>query len=40
VNQLMSSDPTDVEALAGMSSLTGVPVEVELVDSASLTLGD
>ena len=30
VNQLMSSDPEDVEALAGMSWLTGVPVEVEL----------
>ncbi|QZH63219.1 molybdopterin-dependent oxidoreductase [Mycolicibacterium farcinogenes] len=29
VNQLMSSDPTDVEALAGMSWLTGVPVQVE-----------
>ena len=27
VNQLMSSDPNDVEALAGMSWLTGVPVE-------------
>jgi anaerobic selenocysteine-containing dehydrogenase len=37
VNQLMSSDPRDVEALAGMSWLTGVPVEVErvCVDSAS-----
>jgi len=29
VNQLMSSDPRDVEALAGMSWLTGVPVQVE-----------
>lgn len=29
VNQLMSSDPADVEALAGMSWLTGAPVEVE-----------
>lgn len=29
VNELMSSDPRDVEALAGMSWLTGVPVEVE-----------
>jgi anaerobic selenocysteine-containing dehydrogenase len=28
VNQLTSSDPKDVEALAGMSWLTGVPVEV------------
>jgi anaerobic selenocysteine-containing dehydrogenase len=28
VNQLMSSDPADVESLAGMSWLTGVPVEV------------
>lgn len=31
VNQLTSSDPKDVEALAGMSWLTGVPVEVESV---------
>ncbi len=29
VNQLMSSEPEDVEALAGMSWLTGIPVEVE-----------
>lgn len=29
VNQLMSSDPSDVEALAGMSWLTGIPVQVE-----------
>ncbi|MFN3007384.1 molybdopterin-containing oxidoreductase family protein [Mycolicibacterium wolinskyi] len=29
VNRLMSSDPADVEALAGMSWLTGVPVQVE-----------
>ena len=28
-NQLTSSDPKDVEALAGMSWLTGVPVQVE-----------
>jgi hypothetical protein len=32
----MSSDPAGVEALAGMSWLTGVPVEVERVDSASM----
>jgi len=31
VNELMSSDPADVEALAGMSWLSGVPVEVERV---------
>lgn len=30
VNQLMSSDPSDVEALAGMSWLTGIPVQVDL----------
>lgn len=29
VNHLMSTDPSDVEALAGMSWLTGVPVQVE-----------
>ena len=33
VNQLMSSDPKDVEALAGMSWLTGVPVEVQRVSA-------
>lgn len=34
VNQLMSSDPADVEALAGMSWLTGVPVQVAPVTIA------
>ncbi|CAN5515894.1 molybdopterin-dependent oxidoreductase [soil metagenome] len=29
VNHLMSTDPADVEALAGMSLLTGIPVRVE-----------
>jgi anaerobic selenocysteine-containing dehydrogenase len=29
VNQLMSSELTDVEALAGMAWLTGIPVEIE-----------
>jgi len=29
VNQLMSSAPTDLEKLAGMARLTGVPVRVE-----------
>ena len=32
VNQLMSSAPEDLEALAGMARLTGVPVRVEAVD--------
>lgn len=36
VNQLMSSDPTDTEALAGMSWLTGVPVQVEPATDGSL----
>ena len=31
VNQLMSSDPNDIERLAGMARLTGVPVRVEPV---------
>ncbi len=31
VNHLMSTDPADVEALAGMSMLTGIPVRVERV---------
>ena len=30
VNRLTSSDPADVEALAGMSWLTGVPISVAL----------
>ncbi len=29
VNTLMSSAPSDVEALAGMAWLTGVPVQVQ-----------
>ncbi|BDB39738.1 MULTISPECIES: molybdopterin-containing oxidoreductase family protein [Mycobacterium] len=32
VNQLTSSNPADLEALAGMSWLTGVPVEVAVLD--------
>ena len=31
VNQLMSTDPDDVEALSGMAWLTGVPVRLEAV---------
>jgi anaerobic selenocysteine-containing dehydrogenase len=31
VNQLMSSEPADVESLAGMAWLTGVPVDVQPV---------
>ncbi|KUH94759.1 formate dehydrogenase [Mycolicibacterium acapulense] len=31
VNLLMSSDPADIESLAGMARLTGVPVRVERV---------
>jgi len=33
VNQLMSSDPDDIEALAGMARLTGIPIRVERVAS-------
>ncbi|MGV0787152.1 molybdopterin-dependent oxidoreductase [Mycolicibacterium sp. XJ2] len=33
VNLLMSSDPADIESLAGMARLTGVPVRVERVAS-------
>lgn len=32
VNRLMSSDPADIESLAGMARLTGVPVRVERVE--------
>jgi anaerobic selenocysteine-containing dehydrogenase len=31
VNELMSSDPDDIERLAGMARLTGVAVRVERV---------
>ncbi|MGE5695535.1 MAG: molybdopterin-containing oxidoreductase family protein [Candidatus Sericytochromatia bacterium] len=34
VNNLMSSDPNDIERLAGMARLTGVPVRVEPVAEA------
>jgi anaerobic selenocysteine-containing dehydrogenase len=34
VNQLMSSDPDDIEPLAGMARLTGVPVRVEPINTA------
>ncbi|KUH95708.1 molybdopterin-dependent oxidoreductase [Mycobacterium sp. IS-3022] len=33
VNRLMSSDPADIESLAGMARLTGVPVRVERADT-------
>lgn len=34
VNQLMSSDPADVEPVAGMAQLTGIPIRLELVERA------
>ena len=37
VNQLMSSDPDDIEPLAGMARLTGVPVRVEPATRAAQT---
>lgn len=36
VNRLMSSDPADIESLAGMARLTGVPVRVERVETAAV----
>ena len=33
VNRLMSSDPADIESLAGMARLTGVPVRVSRADA-------
>jgi anaerobic selenocysteine-containing dehydrogenase len=39
VNQLMSSDPADVEPLAGMAHLTGVPVRAEVVAAAGASAG-
>ena len=35
VNRLMSSAPEDLEALAGMARLTGVPVRVDRVSRTS-----
>jgi anaerobic selenocysteine-containing dehydrogenase len=37
VNQLMSSDPDDIEPLAGMVRLTGVPVRVDPATKAAQT---
>ncbi|UUY04873.1 molybdopterin-dependent oxidoreductase [Svornostia abyssi] len=34
VNQLMSSDPADLEPVVGMANLTGVPVRAEVVAAA------
>ena len=36
VNKLMSSNPDDIEALAGMARLTGVPIRVERACRATL----
>ncbi|ULE33922.1 molybdopterin-containing oxidoreductase family protein [Mycobacterium sp. IDR2000157661] len=36
VNRLMSSDPADIESLAGMARLTGVPVRVSRVETAAV----
>ncbi|MDY6807722.1 MAG: molybdopterin-dependent oxidoreductase [Actinomycetota bacterium] len=35
VNALISSDPGDLERLAGMANMTGVPIEVSLLDTAA-----
>ena len=35
VNRLTSSEPDDVESVSGMAWLTGVPIRVERIDSAS-----
>ncbi|MEE3851700.1 molybdopterin-dependent oxidoreductase [Gordonia sp. LSe1-13] len=35
VNALISSDPADLERLAGMANMTGVPIEVTLLDAAT-----
>ena len=32
VNQLASSDPADLERLAGMAHLNGIPIRLEAVD--------
>ena len=37
VNLLMSSEPDDLESLAGMSRLTAVPVRVWRVDEPALS---
>ncbi|GAB93827.1 molybdopterin-containing oxidoreductase family protein [Gordonia rhizosphera] len=37
VNALISSDPEDLERLAGMANMTGVPIEVSLLDTGADT---
>jgi anaerobic selenocysteine-containing dehydrogenase len=37
VNQLMSSDPADIEPIAGMAHLVGVPVRAEVAAAARAT---
>jgi anaerobic selenocysteine-containing dehydrogenase len=39
VNALISSNPDDLERLAGMANMTGVPIEVSLLDPADDTDG-
>jgi anaerobic selenocysteine-containing dehydrogenase len=39
VNRLMSSDPADIEGLAGMARLTGVPVRVSRVETEARQAG-
>lgn len=34
MNALISSDPDDLERLAGMANMTGVPIEVSLLAGA------
>ncbi len=40
VNQLMSSDPADVDPLSGMAHLTGVPIRAEFVARAATSVVD
>ncbi|BBY44056.1 molybdopterin-containing oxidoreductase family protein [Mycolicibacterium celeriflavum] len=39
VNRLMSSDPSDIESLAGMARLTGVPVRIERAETEVVHAG-
>ena len=40
VNKLISSDPEDLERLAGMANMTGVPIQVAALDRTSDSIRD
>ena len=40
VNALISSDPADLERLAGMANMTGVPIQVSAMSESRLQSAD